>query len=50
MKINSPCLNCENRIIPKTCEKDCALWLEYRKELSKAHNIIKLKKWGGIYG
>lgn len=50
MKINSPCMNCLNRTIPKTCEKDCILWSEYRKELKKMREITKLKKWGGIYG
>lgn len=30
--INSPCQNCKDRKIPKTCENTCSKWLQYKKE------------------
>lgn len=30
--VKSPCMNCTNRKVPKTCEKDCELWVQFKKE------------------
>lgn len=48
MKIQSPCLNCSKRAIPKTCEKNCAKWKAYRNEATKYKKIIELNKYGGL--
>lgn len=39
--VTAPCRNCEMRKIPKTCEKDCKLWLEYKEQHSK--ELIELQ-------
>lgn len=49
MKISSPCMNCQYRAIPKTCEKTCEKWQVYRKDLSRSHKLVKLMKYGGLY-
>lgn len=45
----SPCFNCQDRAIPKNCEKDCVRWAQYRTALKKQRNIEKFNKWGGLY-
>lgn len=38
---NVPCKNCEKRAIPKTCEKDCPLWIAYKEERNKQKQTEK---------
>lgn len=38
--VNSPCLNCKNRTVPKDCEATCELWQKFKVEKEKERKII----------
>lgn len=55
MAIKSPCFECLQREIPKTCELHCERWKEYKKQHEEEKktnykNKLFLKiKYGGYY-
>ena len=42
--LQSPCRNCEKRTKPKTCEKGCELWQQYKEQKSKLEKQKELRK------
>lgn len=42
--IKSPCKDCEERKVPKTCETTCAKWAYFKKKSEEQKEIIKKKK------
>ena len=42
--ISAPCKNCKDRKNPKTCEKYCVLWNDYKEKKAVLDKQIKDKK------
>lgn len=42
--LQSPCKDCNERTKPKTCEKNCKLWQEYKKKKLKLEKQKELRK------
>lgn len=37
-----PCKNCEDRKIPKTCERTCKKWISYKQKHNKEREKYKI--------
>lgn len=42
--MEAPCKNCDKRTKPKTCEKDCPLWNQYKIEQRQKFYADKVRK------
>lgn len=43
--IIAPCRDCQERKIPKTCEKTCQKWINFKKELEQEKEKINNEKY-----